>query len=515
MKGDFTRNTFDPKKHFSRVLMQQGRVTLDADHNEQTAILLHYMRTLARDLLGPYAVPVGEEEAFKLTTVSASGVVNDIKIGNGHCYVDGILVENEMDCTYLKQPDFTPPDDDALKLALGTNSTSDPFWLYLDVWERHITSLDDNGIRETALGGPDTCTRAQVMWQVKTWVSKTEVSSTLIGSASADALVKLQDTKKKLEQQLKKASAQKLDKLAKEIEALDAQLAKYNESLTQPVDPPTTCEGIEGFLELLNWYEDKKPKLAARVDPGHKADDACVTSPDSKYRGAENQLYRVEIHRASKDGAPTFKWSRDNGSIATRWLGTTGHDIKVASTRGFAAGNWVELSDDTLELQGEPGVLVKLVKVEGDVLSVDLSVTLPDVSEYPRNPKVRRWDQIQTEDVVLVEGAVLIKEKSETSPPKPIWIDLEDGVQVQFTSDAGSEYRSGDYWLIPARVATGDIEWPIYEVSGETKQQAMPPHGIKHHYAPLGLVGWNVDGVFLYPDCRCTFAPHCGLQENM
>ena len=30
MKGDFSRITFDPKKHYSRVLMQQGRVQLDA-----------------------------------------------------------------------------------------------------------------------------------------------------------------------------------------------------------------------------------------------------------------------------------------------------------------------------------------------------------------------------------------------------------------------------------------------------------------------------------------------------
>ena len=34
MKGDFTRNTFDPRKHFARVLMQQGRVQLDADEPE-------------------------------------------------------------------------------------------------------------------------------------------------------------------------------------------------------------------------------------------------------------------------------------------------------------------------------------------------------------------------------------------------------------------------------------------------------------------------------------------------
>ena len=30
MKGDFTRNTFDPTKHYSQVLMQQGRVQLDS-----------------------------------------------------------------------------------------------------------------------------------------------------------------------------------------------------------------------------------------------------------------------------------------------------------------------------------------------------------------------------------------------------------------------------------------------------------------------------------------------------
>ena len=47
MKGDFTRDTFDASNHFTRVLMQQGRVQLDADWNEQTAILLHYLQSLA------------------------------------------------------------------------------------------------------------------------------------------------------------------------------------------------------------------------------------------------------------------------------------------------------------------------------------------------------------------------------------------------------------------------------------------------------------------------------------
>ena len=72
MKGDFTRDTFDPHNHFSRVLMQQGRVQLDADSNEQTAILLHYMRTLAKDILGPHAGPA-DGMGFKIITENPPG----------------------------------------------------------------------------------------------------------------------------------------------------------------------------------------------------------------------------------------------------------------------------------------------------------------------------------------------------------------------------------------------------------------------------------------------------------
>jgi hypothetical protein len=31
MKNDISRDTFDSKKHYDRVLMQQGRVQVDAD----------------------------------------------------------------------------------------------------------------------------------------------------------------------------------------------------------------------------------------------------------------------------------------------------------------------------------------------------------------------------------------------------------------------------------------------------------------------------------------------------
>ena len=71
MKGDFSRDTFDPLNNFSRVLLQQGRVQLDADFNEQAAILLHMLRRLTADLFGPYAI-VGGPDAFRVAAATSS-----------------------------------------------------------------------------------------------------------------------------------------------------------------------------------------------------------------------------------------------------------------------------------------------------------------------------------------------------------------------------------------------------------------------------------------------------------
>ena len=129
MKGDFTRNTFDPNNHFSRVLMQQGRVTLDSDHNEQTSILLHYLRALACDLIGPYAAPV-EDGGFGLTIKPAPPGV--FTITKGRYYVDGILIENNSDCTYTTQPDYQIAPETTPCSRRSTNrptATSGSIWM--------------------------------------------------------------------------------------------------------------------------------------------------------------------------------------------------------------------------------------------------------------------------------------------------------------------------------------------------------------------------------------------------
>lgn len=497
MKGDFSRIGFDPSKHFSQVLLQQGRVTLDADPNEQGAILLHLIRTLARDLIGPCGGPA-DNLGFQLALDTTDASHPHLTIGAGRYYVDGILVENDSDCDYAAQPDFTAADDDPLLQRLASQGGED-FWLYLDVWERHVSAIEDDSIREPALGGPDTCSRAQVVWQVRALARDTLLKT--LGDEREAVQQKLQDPN--LTDDERAVLQARLDQLQQDLNGLSQANGQTGNDCTA---------GLDALTGLSDAH------MVARLDPGQQIKDPCSIAPDALYRGAENQLYRVEIHRGSAAGvSPTFKWSRDNGSIATRWLGTEGNDLLVASSRGFVAGTWVELAADSNDFAGQPGLLVKLVKVDGDRLSVDPASIPADgsiaLTASMTHAKVRRWDQAETDDITLDEGAVPLLEASDTQPN---WITLEDGIQVQFT--AGGSYRSGDYWLIPARVATGSIAWPHTVAStGDVEWQAEPPAGTQHHYAPLGFVGANSDNrLSVSSSCLCQLRPtnSCALANQ-
>ena len=91
MSGDFSRKTFIPQKHYSGVLMQQGRVQLDADWNEQLAIHRHRTQTEALDVIGPCGVPQATD-GFKIGETPDG---TDLTISPGRIYVDGLLCELE------------------------------------------------------------------------------------------------------------------------------------------------------------------------------------------------------------------------------------------------------------------------------------------------------------------------------------------------------------------------------------------------------------------------------------
>jgi hypothetical protein len=257
MAGDYTRLTFEPRKDHAGVLMQQGRVTLDADWNELVELIDRRLRAETIDVIGRCVVPRETPDGFAIGLAGGT-----LTIGRGRAYVDGLLAENhgadplELDpalaelrgtqpIAYEQQP-YLP--NAAAAAPLPTSGTH---LAYLDVWQREVTHLEDPQLVEKAIG-VDTATRLQTAWQVR---------------------------------------------------LLEA-------------PPGTTCDS-----RVAGWDTLTAPS-AGRLTTGAVGvpvpTDPCTIPPSGGYRGTENRLYRVEIHDEGPFGTATFKWSRDNASIASQ-----------------------------------------------------------------------------------------------------------------------------------------------------------------------------------------------------
>jgi Family of unknown function (DUF6519) len=440
MKGDFSRDTYRASSQYSRVMMQQGRVQIDADWNEQTAILLGYMRALTRDLFGAHAGPATECGFQIVTTVSRAAATaaeqakldaamkengielrdDDMLVLPGRYYVGGLPVEAGAPFLFTKQSGFPFGDGPA-------ESLRQRHWLaYLDVWEDYVSSDQDPYMREVALGGVDTCGRAQIRWRVRLLF-----------------------------------------------------------------DP-------EGAGDLDLRAPTGSGRISVRANPTENADSLCAIAPDARYRGAENQLYRVEMQTGGAADGATFKWSRDNGAITFPVISGKGKSVSLGhlgrdEATTLVEGDWVELVDDYITGAGQ---LAQVTAVWRDDLRVDLAFpgTNALASDWAdgaraRHALLRRWDH--RGDVKTAGGAIAIVPNQE--------IELEDGVKVTF--EPGGIYRPGDYWTIPARVATGDVEWP----GTPDHPEYLLPMGPKHYYAPLALFGPDAGKVEL-SDLRCRIA---------
>jgi Family of unknown function (DUF6519) len=216
----------------------------------------------------------------------------------------------------------------------------------------------------------------------------------------------------------------------------------------------------------------------------------------------------------------------DNTTTVT--LGNLGRDERF----GLREGDFVEVQDDLSVLANIPGILLQVRSIDRTGLVVVLSgTTTPGVGAVSsRHPLLRRWDHqagdpaaggltLGQDNAALILGGGVFRpaevqvvaagadRPAEAGIPAAapvaaalghdIWLNLEDGVQIAFTEPVPATYRTGDYWLIPARVATGDVIWPQEtwtDAQGNVvvAPVARRPDGVEHHYAPLAVV--TVDG---------------------
>lgn len=241
--------------------------------------------------------------------------------------------------------------------------------VYLDVWERHITAIEDPGLRDVALGGPDTTTRQQTICQVK-------IAQGFGGSPAScrqpvpDGITRPSDGR-----------------------------------LTNSVElPPTADEPCEiapggGFRGLENRLYRVEIHASGWLD---------------------------------QRKVPTFKWSRDNGAVVFRVTSfeTTETETETDSVRlaqlgrdqelALSDGDWVELIDDHTELRGQPGTLVQVKEIVESqrrvIFKEEIDVSTFDVS---RHAKLRRWDGAGDDGFGI--------------PVSDTDVELEDGIHVRFS----------------------------------------------------------------------------------
>jgi hypothetical protein len=421
MYGDFSRMTYSRGKAYTGVWSQQGRVQLDSDANEQTAILLDWLRTFAIDFIGPFGGHV-TRAGFHVERRE-----DDLIVSPGHYYVYGLRCD-------VQQPGELP----------AATLPEPPYLVQLLVWERSVSAVADPDLLEPALGPypPDTTVRSQVAW-------------------------------------------------VPEVTTVLPLPPPHGTPLTEVPASDLHPEYISRQFEECIAKGRRHPLLAARADPDVETEEATIVPATAGYLGVENQLYRVEVHMGGRvgDSRPTFKWSRENGSVEFRIVDVADSEKKASDpvtavtlaslgrddSSGLDVGDWVELIDDTWMPQGEPPPLLRVQAVDraGRIVTLDGKVA----TDLSLTPYLRRWDQ--GDDGHSGPEGIPIAESS--ADGGDVWLDLEDGVQVRFQANR-AEYRRGDYWMIPARTATGGVLWP------GGAEAAVPPAGPTRYLAPIALV---------------------------
>ncbi|GAB2756734.1 hypothetical protein GCM10027020_06120 [Nocardioides salsibiostraticola] len=423
MGADLSRVRFDARADINKIVQQQGRVLLDADANEQQDVTDRRQRAQAADLgsfgvradlAGTAVVPRTTPDAFTLRFVGGA-----LRLGRGRMYVDGLLAENHGTGTSEFDPLLAE-----LRGADDTPYLQQPYWpepdplptggrhlVYLEVCEREVTWVEEPDLIDPGVA-VDTTARAQVIWQAR---------------------------------------------------------------VHAPSTPGITCATADA--DIPGW-EDVLAATSARLTVGTipvpPADDPCSLPPSGDYRGLENQTYRVEIHTPGPAGTATFKWSRDNATVAIPVVEVTSSSRlrlaslgKDADSLGIESGQWVEVLDDAHELAGRSGEL-RQITVHPEDQSVSFAPALP--AGWPTTTpaateghlRVRRWDGTSG---------------STTIPAPAAAVELEHGITVNLTATPG-EFRTGEYWIFAARTATASVEM----------LDAAPPHGPHRHLARLGII---------------------------
>jgi hypothetical protein len=450
MATDVARLSFDPARFYRGVVPQQGRVTLEAEQNEQRVIDSEERRKEIIDIVGPagtpdngYAVSLGQGPGF------------DLSIGHGTMYVGGWRVELDTDLDTAKQPDWI---DTPLQVENPVRPTREHILLWLQ--DTDVTAVEDPALYEVALGGPDGAARTRLLQRVKRL--PTEASSCA------------------------NAAQQEHETWAKEGLSFGT-----------------------GTMELLSQSRLQVTWLGASEPP-----NPCEPTSTGGYLGAENQCIRVQITDVHPDGTFNLLWGYDDAAFLYRVTADTsttpGPVLTLDQTPADdyhrpRAGQAVQALRAAAQLTSTDGAIEGYVAALGGVPGVLTAPYDPDTktvqfpqplgSEYTNpgiNPQLylRVWEEwLQNQQLNT-----------------PISL-TGTGMQITITVAGNANLHLDDFWCIGVRPATPTAVYP-----NRYLHTPQPPDGPHQWICPLAVISWEKETFAVLEDCRNHFKPLIDTQ---
>ena len=459
MSSDRAKISYDEKQQYRSVIMQQGRVTLEADWNEQGQIVAEEIRKEALDFVGPsgtpddgYAVSKGGSGLFDLSVSPGTLYVGGLRVSLGQAMSDDRSGEFsdiasqtlKQAWSYSNQPDWLDyaGDPDWVPVPESTPDTRE--YVYLLLREQEVSAVEDSALREVALGGPDTAARTRLIQRIVRSPTK----------------------------------------------QTDCPLA-----LTELAEGHWKPQGLT--FDPATMRLASQATLALRIDTPAASPDPCQPQSTGGYLGAENQLIRVKVS-AFDPVKKEYKlvWGFDNAAFLYRAEAMNSTQQLKLNTRPVDSahrpvkGQAVEVLRSAAKLANgeyvaaDHGFVTALsANYKADAQIIELSNGLKNFGYYWSSPQlyVRVWQ----EEVPLV-------------PDTDIKLG-GTGLIVTLTPDENGLFHVGDYWTFAVRPGTPTQVYPQRYLS----KLPQLPDGPRLWACPLALVDWNAEPGVL--DCRNHF----------
>jgi Family of unknown function (DUF6519) len=457
--SDRARISYDKTREYRSVVAQQGRVTLEADVNEEAVIASEALRYETIDIVGPTGTP----DNGYLVSVDANG---NLTVGPGIMYVGGWRMRFTQPVPVANQPEWIdqPP-------FVEAQNKQSLFIIALLVSEQEVQAVEDQALREVALGGPDTAARTRLMQHIVAVPTNDNTCA---------------------------AVAKDWDRILK--------------PLGLALQPDTLALDFDAALQV-SFYPPAGP-----VDP-------CCPPAQGGYLGADNQLVRVTV--TSYDPTThtgTLLWGWNNASFlyrATLVDATANPQIltlspaPVDSEHTPQINQVIEVLRSTMVL-GNPADLNFIAAPEGDVITLASAGSIFDPT---------------TNQLTLPTGPMLTG--AYTTDTNPLFVRLWQA-EVPFTDGTPAQLDTVSGLAVTIHMTalpTGPLEarpfWD-FAVRPNTPQQVYPQRYLEGPQGPTGPRRWLTDlaivqatggnpatglpaGFTIVADCRIPLNPITGL----